>query len=371
MPLARQLACGYARSSPLASSPRPFPMLPPNSNSTPRSNSGIGGLSPGGGFCGPLSDKFCRRLRRTTDQSSTSAAAPGPIWRRWRKNIAASESTRRPTRFVWPSSDFRKRSSSKAVRRTIWAGSVDEARLVLMMDVLEHVPDDFALFSAVAAAVQPGTFLLITVPADLRLWTGHDESFGHYRRYDARRLAKIWEDLPIEPLLVSHFNRRLYPLIKGVRAVNRWRGPDRRRRPGGNRLQNSARAGQSAAGKHLRRRSPAFSAGRCEPAGAGYRKGVSLMALLQRKPGQIDVREKPARHRGRLFRSRRWPAGRRVKRATLSPGKADVESLHRRTSLPAFPGLGATTLDPALPLIATRAAGYNRCGENPLGSAKK
>ena len=92
-----------------------------------------------------------------------------------------------------------------------------------MTDVLEHVPDDFTMFSAVAAALQPGAYLLITVPADMRLWTGHDESFGHYRRYDARRFAKIWDELPIEPLLVSHFNRRLYPLIKGVRAVNRLR----------------------------------------------------------------------------------------------------------------------------------------------------
>jgi len=171
--------------------------------------------------------------------------------------------------------------------------TVEEARLVLMTDVLEHVHDDFSLFSAVAAAVQPGTFLLITVPADLRLWTGHDESFGHYRRYDARRLAKVWEDLPIEPLLVSHFNRRLYPLIKSVRAVNRWRGPDRVAGLAGtdfrippapvNRLLENIFAGE--AGVLCR----AMQTGR-----GGYRKGVSLMALLQRKPGQIDIREKPA-----------------------------------------------------------------------------
>ncbi len=69
--------------------------------------------------------------------------------------------------------------------------SIDESQMVLMMDVLEHVPDDFALFSAVAAAVRPGSYLLITVPADLRLWSAHDESFGHYRqRYDAR----LWRE---------------------------------------------------------------------------------------------------------------------------------------------------------------------------------
>jgi SAM-dependent methyltransferase len=170
--------------------------------------------------------------------------------------------------------------------------TVDDARLVLMMDVLEHVPDDFALFSAMAAAVQPGAYLLITVPADLRLWTGHDESFGHYRRYDARRLAKVWEDLPIEPLLVSHFNRRLYPVVKAVRAMNRWRGAGHVAGMAGtdfripaapvNRLLENIFAGEA------RRLCRAMRTG-----GSGYRKGVSLMALLLRKPGKIDIREKP------------------------------------------------------------------------------
>jgi len=170
---------------------------------------------------------------------------------------------------------------------------VNEARLVLMMDVLEHVADDFSLFSSVAAALQPGALLLITVPADLRLWTGHDESFGHYRRYDARRLAKVWEGLPIEPLMLSHFNSRLYPLVRGVRAVNRWRGPDRVAGLAGtdfavppapvNRLLENIFAGEARA---LCR---SLKTGR-----AAYQKGVSLMAVLRRGAGQIDVREKPA-----------------------------------------------------------------------------
>ena len=102
--------------------------------------------------------------------------------------------------------------------------AIADAKLVLMMDVLEHVADDFALFSSIAAAMSPGALLLVTVPADLRLWNQHDESFGHYRRYDRERLAQVWEGLPLAPRLVSHFNARLYPLIRGVRTVNRFRG---------------------------------------------------------------------------------------------------------------------------------------------------
>ncbi|HEX3996985.1 MAG TPA: class I SAM-dependent methyltransferase [Pirellulales bacterium] len=169
---------------------------------------------------------------------------------------------------------------------------IDDAGVLLMMDVLEHVGDDFSLFSSVAAALPPGAFFLITVPADLRLWTGHDESFGHYRRYDARRLAKVWEGLPIEPILLSHFNSRLYPLIRGVRAMNRWRGPDRVAGKSGtdfaipiapvNRMLENIFAGEARA------MCRAIATGR-----SAYRHGVSLMAILRRKPGQIDIREKP------------------------------------------------------------------------------
>jgi SAM-dependent methyltransferase len=167
---------------------------------------------------------------------------------------------------------------------------INEARLMLLMDVLEHVPDDFRLFSSISAAVQPGTYLLVTVPADQRLWTGHDESFGHYRRYDRERLTRLWDGLPLKPLLVSHFNSRLYPLIKAVRTVNRWRGdvagvagtdfklPARPL----NQLLESTFAGEASRLRkslHGRR--------------GGYRKGVSLIALLRREPGTISVRNKP------------------------------------------------------------------------------
>ena len=61
-----------------------------------------------------------------------------------------------------------------------------EARLVLLMDVLEHVPDDYEFLSKLMAASAPGTQFLVTVPANPSFWSEHDESNGHYRRYDAR-----------------------------------------------------------------------------------------------------------------------------------------------------------------------------------------
>ncbi len=105
-----------------------------------------------------------------------------------------------------------------------------QARLLLATDVLEHVSDDFWLFSRLMAATAPGAYFLLTVPADPSLWSPHDESHGHWRRYDRARFQRLWEGLPATPLMVSYFNRRLYPLVKLIRTANRWRGKARGRR---------------------------------------------------------------------------------------------------------------------------------------------
>ena len=99
-----------------------------------------------------------------------------------------------------------------------------EADLVMLNDVLEHVPDDSALLSSLLAAAKPGTFFLITVPADMALWSPHDVAFGHYRRYDLSGFSKLWQDQPVTTLLATPFNSRLYPLVRWIREKNRNRG---------------------------------------------------------------------------------------------------------------------------------------------------
>ncbi len=169
---------------------------------------------------------------------------------------------------------------------------MDHARLLLLTDVLEHVPDDFAMLSSLVAAMQPGSVLLLTVPADPKLWNRHDESFGHYRRYDRARLTAVWDGLPVESLLVSYFNRRLYPLVKAVRTVNRWRGHDRVAGAAGtdfklpprplNRLLEEIFAGEAQVlGQTMRGERRAYS------------RGVSLMAVLRRTAGRSEIRSKP------------------------------------------------------------------------------
>jgi SAM-dependent methyltransferase len=168
---------------------------------------------------------------------------------------------------------------------------MEEARLVLIMDVLEHVPDDFAFLSKLLAASTSGTLFLITVPANPAFWSEHDESNGHYRRYEPDRLRRLWEGLPVSTLLLSYFNARLYPIARAVRTWSRWRGRATGlagtdlRMPAGpiNAALESIFAGEGAALVDLLR-----DRGR-----GGYSAGLSLIALVRRDVGEIVPRSSP------------------------------------------------------------------------------
>jgi SAM-dependent methyltransferase len=169
--------------------------------------------------------------------------------------------------------------------------SAGRADAFLLMDVLEHVPDDFHLFSSLLAASRSGAHFLVTVPAVPALWSEHDESFGHYRRYTPGRLAQVWEGLPVTARLVSYFNSRLYPVVRTVRMLNRLRGH------AGGRAGTDLRLPPAPLNRLLQRifaheadgllRSIDRSRVRSFP------PGVSLVAVIRREPGTIVPRRRP------------------------------------------------------------------------------
>ncbi|MFH1671050.1 MAG: class I SAM-dependent methyltransferase [Patescibacteria group bacterium] len=99
--------------------------------------------------------------------------------------------------------------------------SIQKADMILLTDVLEHIEDDRTFLTKLIGVMKPNAHLLITVPADISMWSKHDEHFGHYRRYDRVSLEKQWQGLPVTSLLLSHFNSRLYPIIRSIRTMNR------------------------------------------------------------------------------------------------------------------------------------------------------
>ncbi len=168
---------------------------------------------------------------------------------------------------------------------------VSRAAMILMTDVLEHVADDFLLLSGVFATAVPGTYFLLTVPADMMCWGRHDEAHGHFRRYERERFERVWQGLPVKTLLLSYFNSRLYPVIRLLRSVNRWRGVSFG--VAGTDLTMPPRffnwlLTQIFAGERNRLLEVLRHGG-----GRAYRHGVSLIALLRREDGLAAPRIKP------------------------------------------------------------------------------
>lgn len=178
----------------------------------------------------------------------------------------------------FPAVEFRTGRAPEVIG-TAWP----DVRAVLLMDVLEHVAEDHAMFASIWQAAPKSCLFVVTVPADPRLWSPHDEAFGHFRRYTSDRLIDLWRALSAQTLLVSHFNARLLPLIRWARRLARFKG-----RAGGqagtdfrmparwiNSLLTRVFYGES---RHLL----AVLSGRRPK---GYRAGASLVAVLQKTSG--------------------------------------------------------------------------------------
>lgn len=118
----------------------------------------------------------------------------------------------------YPDVDLRLSASLDDITRI-----VADADIVLLCDVIEHIERDREFLEPVIRAMRPGSYMILTVPALMSLWSSHDVVFGHWRRYDQQMLEAVWQGLDVKPRLVSHFNARLFPLVRMVRAWRRGR----------------------------------------------------------------------------------------------------------------------------------------------------
>jgi len=96
--------------------------------------------------------------------------------------------------------------------------------VVGLFDVLEHVADDVGLLRAAGRALKTDGYMVITVPADMRLWSPYDEVFGHKRRYNRRGLTETIEQAGLIVDRVSYYNTLLWPVQFVYRRWQRWRG---------------------------------------------------------------------------------------------------------------------------------------------------
>ena len=111
---------------------------------------------------------------------------------------------------------------------------VDEGRLpplgsgqpmIGLFDVLEHIDDDAGTLAWVAEALEPGGYLVLTVPAHPCLYNDLDRSARHRRRYRRRELAVKLAAAGLRVRLLTHF---MAPLALPILLVS-WSEAARRR----------------------------------------------------------------------------------------------------------------------------------------------
>jgi hypothetical protein len=107
-----------------------------------------------------------------------------------------------------------------AVNRLRALPAAFEARLVLLMDVLEHIERDSEFLRRVVSSAAPGARFFITVPAFRLLWSKHDEHLGHFRRYRLKELASLCRGAGLVVDARFYFFATIFPGVLALRAVS-------------------------------------------------------------------------------------------------------------------------------------------------------
>lgn len=100
-----------------------------------------------------------------------------------------------------------------------------EFDLICASDVLEHIEAHEAALAELRRVAGPGACLLVTVPAYAWLWSRHDETHHHVRRYTLARLVAVARAGGWRPVFSSYFNSLLLAPVAAVRLAQRLRPP--------------------------------------------------------------------------------------------------------------------------------------------------
>jgi SAM-dependent methyltransferase len=86
--------------------------------------------------------------------------------------------------------------------------------VVVAMDVIEHIQDDYKTVQALSGLLKKGGHLLVTVPALPCLWSSFDEEgdFPHFRRYTKKTLSDVLSSQPLKKEKLSYYNFFLFPV---------------------------------------------------------------------------------------------------------------------------------------------------------------
>lgn len=82
-----------------------------------------------------------------------------------------------------------------------------------IFDVIEHIKEDEEVLRDMRNLLEPGGALVVTVPARHSLWSYHDVTAGHVRRYEAAELRNKLESAGFRVEFLSPFMTGIYPMV--------------------------------------------------------------------------------------------------------------------------------------------------------------
>lgn len=93
---------------------------------------------------------------------------------------------------------------------------------VTALDVLEHLADDVAAVGEFHRILRPSGLAVITVPADMKLWSAWDVSLFHHRRYTRREIEALFDPARWEVIHSTYTNVFAYPAVLFSRKWQQW-----------------------------------------------------------------------------------------------------------------------------------------------------
>jgi SAM-dependent methyltransferase len=99
----------------------------------------------------------------------------------------------------------------------------DSFDLIFATDVIEHLEDDVLALRELHRVAAAGARLILTVPAYPWLWSDHDVSVHHKRRYTADALRDSVLAAGWTPAVETYFFAAALPVVAAVRTLRRLR----------------------------------------------------------------------------------------------------------------------------------------------------
>ena len=99
------------------------------------------------------------------------------------------------------------------------SGSDVSGEIYLFTDVLEHVPDDVEMLAEYVDLAPINSKFIITVPAFMSLWSGHDVFLRHFRRYRRKEIDLVAARSGLKVLKSQYLYSSLFPLAWIIRHL--------------------------------------------------------------------------------------------------------------------------------------------------------